>query len=336
MLETPGGQGPRRPHARGGRTRARCASAASSPAARRAQPRAQSRPRAPRRRTLERRRRWRPRQRAERLLELGPQRRACGCTRIGLAEAHGGGVPALGVDLEHHLGGPGDSSSACLSSVDLAPAGERRDRRRCSGLAPAASAARGGRRPAPAPGRSPPRSGANGSTDCTTRQVLPASLWSTRPRTSTTWSTAQRLPRARPAPCRTRAARRSPRGRRAWRTSSVAVAGADPLGLGDDPADRDPVLVAALGERGQRAVDARPQRLAQGLERMGGDEQPDRFLLGRQQLRPGRTPPAGIGGCTGRREPEPGERARVAVGAAAGPAAASCRLPAGRRSSPGR
>ncbi len=49
----------------------------------------------------------------------------------------------------------------------------------------------------------------------------------------------------------------------------IARAGTDALGLDDDPADRHPVLVAALGQRLQRTVAACAQDLAQGLERMG-------------------------------------------------------------------
>src|SRR5205807_3955381 len=64
----------------------------------------------------------------------------------------------------------------------------------------------------------------------------------------------------------------------------VALLGADPLGVGDHPADRDPVAVAAPGELAQRAVDARVQGGAHLLERMRRDEQADRFLLGRKQL----------------------------------------------------
>ena len=65
----------------------------------------------------------------------------------------------------------------------------------------------------------------------------------------------------------------------------VAVARADPLGLRDDPADRDQVLVAAIRERRYRAIHPRAQGLAQRLERVRGDEQADRLLLDRQQLR---------------------------------------------------
>ncbi len=46
----------------------------------------------------------------------------------------------------------------------------------------------------------------------------------------------------------------------------VTTAGADALGLGDDPADGHPVLVAPLGKRGERTVRASTQRLAHGLE----------------------------------------------------------------------
>ena len=94
----------------------------------------------------------------------------------------------------------------------------------------------------------------------------------------------------------------------------VAVAGADPLGLGDDPPDRHEVLVAALGQRRERAVHPRAHRLAQRFERVGGDEQPDRFLLGREQL-------GLVELLRGDRrmhrlgQPETRERARGAVGA---------------------
>jgi hypothetical protein len=64
----------------------------------------------------------------------------------------------------------------------------------------------------------------------------------------------------------------------------ISIAGADALGLDDDPADGDPILVATLCERAQRAVGAIAQRLAQRLERMRRDEQPDRLLLDGQQL----------------------------------------------------
>ena len=76
----------------------------------------------------------------------------------------------------------------------------------------------------------------------------------------------------------------------ASRSSSVANIIGSPflvrirLVCGDHPADRDPVAVAAAGQLGQRAVDRRAQRGADLLERVGGDEQPDRLLLGRQQL----------------------------------------------------
>ena len=65
----------------------------------------------------------------------------------------------------------------------------------------------------------------------------------------------------------------------------VALLGPDPLGLGDHPADASPSRRRG-GPRARRAG-SRPralQRRADLLERMGGDEQADRLLLGGQQL----------------------------------------------------
>src|SRR3954463_8736464 len=64
----------------------------------------------------------------------------------------------------------------------------------------------------------------------------------------------------------------------------VTLLRTDLLGLGDDAPGRDPVAVLVVGQRGQRRVDGRPQRLAHLLERMRGDEEPDGLLLDGQQL----------------------------------------------------
>src|SRR3954466_1556320 len=64
----------------------------------------------------------------------------------------------------------------------------------------------------------------------------------------------------------------------------VTLLRTDLLGLGDDASGRDPVAVLVVGQRGQRRVDGRPQRLAHLLERMRGDEEPDGLLLDGQQL----------------------------------------------------
>ena len=77
------------------------------------------------------------------------------------------------------------------------------------------------------------------------------------------------------------------------------------------PADRHPVLVAAVRERGERAVDARAQRLAQRLQRVRGDEQADRLLLDGEQLGLVELL-AGIGGCRAAATPAAGGRSGAA------------------------
>ena len=94
----------------------------------------------------------------------------------------------------------------------------------------------------------------------------------------------------------------------------VTLLGLDPLGLGDHSADRHPVPVAAVAQLGQGAVGLGAQRRADVLERMGGDEQADRFLLGRQQLGAAEllAGDRGVAGPGERRPPRP--RAAVARG----------------------
>ena len=193
-------------------------------------------------------------------------------------------VPRARVDVEHHLGGPGEVLDHVLEVVDRAPPrAQSADtlqvhaawRQRAAVAAAASACARA---------RSISSCGAKGSTVCTTRHVLPASLWSTRPFTSTTSSTASAASCSASALPNTSSSTDPVEVVEGREHHVVAVARADPLGLGDDAADRHPVLVAALGERRERAVDARAQRLAQRLERVRGDEQADRFLLDRQQL----------------------------------------------------
>src|SRR5262249_43263985 len=65
----------------------------------------------------------------------------------------------------------------------------------------------------------------------------------------------------------------------------IAVARADPLGLNDDPPHPHEVLIPPFRQRGERTVHARAKRLAQRLQRMRRDEQPDRLLLPGKQLR---------------------------------------------------
>ena len=76
----------------------------------------------------------------------------------------------------------------------------------------------------------------------------------------------------------------------------IALLGADLLGLGDDPG-RDPVAVLAVGERGQRGIDGGAQRLAHLLQRVRGDEEPDRLLSRWRAARPARTPHQGSAGA---------------------------------------
>ena len=64
----------------------------------------------------------------------------------------------------------------------------------------------------------------------------------------------------------------------------VALLRADPLGLGDHPADRDPLAVAPVESSASEQSTLREQRGADVLQRMSGDEQPERLLLRRQQL----------------------------------------------------
>ena len=137
------------------------------------------------------------------------------------------------------------------------------------------------------------------STSWTMTQTLPASLWSTRPRTITICVGARaRSSAAAIAFSKTRSS--------TWpsRSSSVANiivepdAGADLLGPGDHAADLHPLAVAAVHDLGARAVGLDPQRLAHALERVLGDEEADRLLLDRQQLRALELL-VGIGGCDG-------------------------------------
>ncbi len=93
----------------------------------------------------------------------------------------------------------------------------------------------------------------------------------------------------------------------------IALLGPDRLVLGDHPADGHPVSVAPAGQLRQRAFHPGVERRPDLLERMGRDEQPDRLLLGGQQLgpveldRPGsvrgwgsRTPPPPLVAALGR------------------------------------
>ena len=243
-----------------------------------------------------------------------------------------GAAPALVSMLEHApRRGPGKSSISLLEVVDRAGDRSAARRARAGGLARRRRRGWRARRSAFVRARSISSCvGAKRSTLCTTTHVLPASLWSTRP-----LHEHDLVDRQRRLVLGQRLAEHEHLDRALEVVERrehhvVAVAGADALGLGDDPADRHPVLVAAVGERGERAVDARAQRLAQRLQRVRGDEQPDRLLLGRQQL--------GLLELLGgdRRVHRRGERRR-----ARRPTPARRRRPRGsslrgRRSSPGR
>ena len=178
---------------------------------------------------------------------------------------------------------PGKFPRTCLSS-SMTDAGQPRgvERDTCSGGGPAR---RPRRRLDLARARPPPRSGSNGSTVLDDERRSWPRPCGRRAADEHDRVDAERAPRTRPAPCRRRGSRPTPS-----RSSSVAnimgspFARADLLGLRDDPADRHPVAVLALGELGERAVDLRAQRLAHLLERVRGDEQADRLLLDGQQL----------------------------------------------------
>ena len=131
-------------------------------------------------------------------------------------------------------------------------------------------------------------------------------------------------PRTPRAPCRRRASRPSPRGRRAWRTSSgrpSSCGSSSPAVMMPPTVTQSPSRCSASSR--ERAVDRRAQRLAHLLERVRGDEQADRLLLDREQL--------GLVELLG--------RDRRVAGAANAAAAAPPPSPPhrrGRRSSPGR
>ena len=106
----------------------------------------------------------------------------------------------------------------------------------------------------------------------------------------------------------------------------VALLGPQALGLADDPADRHPVAVAAR-RRAPPSVQSVAAASAgrERLQRMRGDEQPDRLLLGREQL--GAIELRGGDRRVARRRRRP--RCRP-------PAAAAVDRSRGRRSRPGR
>ena len=64
----------------------------------------------------------------------------------------------------------------------------------------------------------------------------------------------------------------------------LALLRADPLGLGDHPADRHPLAVALAHQVCERAIDARAERRAHLLQRVRRQEEPERLLLHRVQV----------------------------------------------------